>query len=234
MNEDKIYGKHAVEEALLSEQTINKVILQKDLNPKSIERILRLLTEKKIPYTWLERNKMDAIHEGHQGVIASVAAVAYAEWQDFAQGGLIVMLDGITDPQNLGAIIRSAYSFGAEGVIIPKRRSATVDALCYKASAGSASHLPVSRVSNLSFALDELKKRGYWVYGASAHHETSLKEISFPKATVLVIGSEDEGISALVEKKCDVLYTIDTKQFESLNASVALGISCYEYFRQNA
>lgn len=224
-----LIGKHAVVEAIKSERTINKVSLQKDLNPKAIKDLVALLDDHHIVYNWVEKAKLDSYGTGHQGVVAFASTTDYAAWQDFAQGGLIVMLDGITDPHNLGAIIRSAYSFGAEGLIIPKRRSASVDEVVHKASAGAASHLPIARVSNLGFALDELKKRGYWVYGAEAHDATELGTVDFSKASVIVIGSEDEGMSREVKKRCDVLFKIETTQFESLNASVAAGISFYTY-----
>lgn len=227
--EDRLIGKHAVTEAIKSGRTINKVSLQRDLNQAAIRPLLRLLDEHAIVYNWVDKAKLDALAEHHQGVIAFVAATEYAAWQDFAQGGLILMLDGITDPHNLGAIIRSAYSFGAEGIIIPKRRSASVDAVVHKASAGAASHLPVARVSNLNFVLEELKKRGYWIYGADAHNASDLAGVDFSPASVIVIGSEDQGLSQQVKKKCDVLFKIETTRFESLNASVAAGISCYGY-----
>lgn len=228
--EDQLIGKHAVMEAILAGRTINKVSLQRDLNKKVIRDLLSLLDEHRIVYNWVDKAKLDTFGSAHQGVVAFVAATEYAAWQDFADGGLIMVLDGITDPHNLGAIIRSAYSFGAKGLIIPKRRSASVDAVVHKASAGAASHLPIARVSNLNFVLEELKKRGYWVYGADAHNASDLADVAFPKASVIVIGSEDTGLSEQVKKKCDGLFRIETSRFESLNASVAAGISCYGYF----
>lgn len=227
--ENILIGKHAVVEAIQAGRTINKVSLQKDLPPKAVKDLVGLLDEHQVVYNWVEKAKLDSYATGHQGVIAFVSATDYTAWQDFAKGGLIVALDGITDPHNLGAIIRSAYSFGAEGLIIPKRRSASVDEVVHKASAGAASYLPISRVSNLGFALDELKKRGYWVYGADAHDATELGAVAFAPASVIVIGSEDEGISVQLKKRCDVLFRIETTQFESLNASVAAGISFYAY-----
>lgn len=227
--EDIIIGKHAVVEAIKPDRSINKVSLQKDLNPKLIKDLISLLDDHRIVYNWVEKAKLDSYGTAHQGVVAFASATDYAAWQDFAQGGLIVMLDGITDPHNLGAIIRSAYSFGAEGLIIPKRRSASVDSVVHKASAGAASHLPIARVSNLGFALDELKKRGYWVYGADAHEASDLNRVDFARASVIVIGSEDDGISGQVKKRCDMTFRIETDQFESLNASVAAGISFYSY-----
>lgn len=227
--EERLIGKHAVIEAIRSGHTINKVSLQKDLNHQAIRELLSLLDDNRIVYNWVDKAKLDTYGPAHQGVVAFVAATEYAAWQDFAQGGLIVMLDGITDPHNLGAIIRSAYSFGAEGIIIPKRRSASVDAVVHKASAGAASHLPIARVANLGSVLDQLKKRNYWVYGARAHEASDLATIEFAKASVIVIGSEDSGMSGQVEKRCDALFKIETSRFESLNASVAAGISCYAY-----
>lgn len=230
--EDLIIGKHAVEEAIKAGRQLNKVSLQKDSTAKLIQPLLDLLNEHHIVYNWVERKKLDLLAKDHQGVIAYAAAVEYAAWQDLPLQGLIVMLDGITDPHNFGAIIRSAYSFGAEGIIIAKRRSASVDSVVHKASAGAASHLPICRVSNLSFALDELKKKGYWIYGADAHLDRPLNGIRFETRSVIVIGAEDSGLSDQIKKKCDFFFKIPTVQFESLNASVAAGIAFYEYARQ--
>lgn len=230
--EDLIIGKHAVEEAVKAGRQLNKVSIQKDANSKMIQPLLELLHEHQVVYNWVDRKKLDLLAKDHQGVIAYAAAVEYAAWQDFPQQGLIVMLDGITDPHNFGAIIRSAYSFGAEGIIIAKRRSASVDTVVHKASAGAASHLPICRVSNLSFAIDELKKKGYWVYGADAHLDQSLDALTFEQKCLIVIGAEDSGLSEQIKKKCDFFFKIPTLQFESLNASVAAGIAFYEYVRQ--
>lgn len=227
--DEVLIGKHAVLEALKAGRTINKVSLQRDLSPKAISDLLAQLDAQAIVYNWVDKARLDQYGSAHQGVVAFVAATEYVEWQSFADGGLIVMLDGITDPHNLGAIIRSAYSFGAAGLIIPKRRSASVDAVVHKASAGAASHLPIARVANLGYCLDELKKRGYWVYGAEAHQAEDLTRIDFSPASVIVIGSEDSGMSNQVKKHCDVKFRIETTQFESLNASVAAGISFYAY-----
>ncbi len=227
--ENRLIGKHAVIEAIRAGRTINKVSLQKDLNHKLIRDLLKLLDDNQIVYNWVDRAKLDSYGQAHQGVVAFVSATEYVAWQDLAKGGLIVMLDGITDPHNLGAIIRSAYSFGAEGIIIPKRRSASVDSVVHKASAGAASHLPIARVANLGQVLDELKKSGYWVYGAEAHKAAPLATIDFARSSVIVIGSEDSGLSGQVLKRCDGLFRIETSRFESLNASVAAGISCYAY-----
>lgn len=225
-----IFGKNSVIEALRSGAKINKVSFQRDMKKGAIRDLLSELSEKNIPYNWVDRRSLDEYGENHQGVVAFVALTEYADHHDFEEG-LIVLCDGITDPHNLGAIIRSAFSFGAKGLIIPKRRSASVDATVVKASAGAAFHLPVARVSNLASALEDLKNKGYWVYGADGRAKETIGNINFDKKTVIVIGSEDKGISDLIKKQCDVLYRIPMGDFESLNASVAAGISFYEVFK---
>lgn len=231
---DVIIGKNPVLEGLKSSLQINKVSFYKNMGRKDIEEIILLCEEKKIPYTWVEREKLDEHGKPHQGVVAFVSSISYASLYSLIhKEGLILMLDGVTDPHNLGAIIRSAHVFGAQGLVLPKRRSASLDATSFKASAGAAAHLPIARVANLNDAIKEFKEKGFWVYGAQAEAAHELSQIKFPKKTVLVFGSEDKGISRLVKDGCDELYKIPMANFESLNVSVASGIACYSYFLQN-
>lgn len=226
-----ILGKNAVVEALKSELEINKVSFLKSVNKKEIAEMISLCEKKRIPYNWVEKEKLDQLGAGHQGVAAFISPIDYVSLDSLLhKNGLIVVLDGITDPHNLGAILRSAYAFGAVGVLLPKRRSASLDEISFKASAGAAAHLPIARVSNLRDALDEFKEKGFWVYGADLGGKSFLPQMDFAKKAVLIIGSEDKGISELLKKNCDVLYKIPMGDFDSLNASVAAGISFYHYY----
>lgn len=225
-------GKNALLEALRGDLGIQRVLFQKDMERKRIEEILTLLREKGIPFDWADKARLSGVDAQHQGIIAYLSAFPYAEFEDWLEEeGLIVLLDGITDPHNLGAIIRSAYSFGAKGLLLPKRRSAGLDAAALRASAGAAAHLPIARTANLSLAIRKLKEHGFWVYGAHAH-TSSEGEVRYEKKSVLIIGSEDKGLSQEVQKHCDFFVQIPTVQFESLNASVAAGILFYTYSRQ--
>lgn len=231
---DVIIGKNPVLEGLKSSLQINRICFSKDLNRKDIKEIVQLCEEKKIPYTWVEKEKLDELGKAHQGVAAFLSSVDYVSLYSLLhKDGLVIALDGITDPHNLGAIIRSAYGFGAQGLVLPKRRSASLDATSFKASAGAAAHLPIARVANLSDALREFKEKSFWVFGADAQASAELSSLSFPKKTLFVLGSEDKGISRLVKDSCDELFKIPMADFESLNVSVASGIACYSYFLQH-
>lgn len=231
---DVIIGKNPVLEGLKGTLQINKISFQKDINRKDMKEIILLCEEKKIPYTWVEREKLDELGKAHQGVAAFLSSVDYVSLYSLLhKDGLILALDSITDTHNLGAIIRSAYGFGAQGLVLPKRRSASLDATSFKVSAGAAAHLPIARVANLIDAINDFKKKGFWVYGAEADGAQELSQIDFPKKTLLILGSEDKGISRLIKENCDGLFNIPMADFDSLNVSVASGIACYSYFLQH-
>lgn len=228
---DVIIGKNPVLEALNSNLEINRVSFSRDINRKEISEIVKLCEEKKVPYNWVDREALERHGKAHQGVMAMVSSVSYASLYSLIhKDGLVLMLDGITDPHNLGAIIRSAHSFGAQGLVLPKRRSASLDATSFKASAGAAAHLPVARVSNLRSAIEDFKEKGFWVYGAEGSAKAELGQIDFPKKTLLIMGSEDKGMSRIVRESCDELFKIPMGDFESLNVSVAAGIASYSYY----
>jgi len=167
---------------------------------------------------------------------------AYADLDDVvrnrhpsAAADLIVVLDGIVDPQNLGSVIRSAQGFGANGVVVPKDRAAGVTPAALKASAGSAGKLPVARVTNVVSALKDLKERGFWVYGTDVRQGQSLRQMDFSGPVVLIMGGESSGMRPLVKKQCDYLINIPTTgELESLNVSVAAGIVLFEIFIKHA
>ncbi|MDI9471555.1 MAG: 23S rRNA (guanosine(2251)-2'-O)-methyltransferase RlmB [Tissierellia bacterium] len=233
MSREFLTGKNSLKEALEAQLGIERVIFQRDMERKRISELIDLLEERGIPFDWADKQRLNAVSPKHQGVIAYLSAFPYADLTDLIeQNRFLIMCDGITDPHNLGAIIRSAYSFGAGGIIIPKRRSAGVDAVVFRASAGAAAHLPVARVPNLSAAIRTLKDEGYWIYGAHAH-ESSGEDTAYDKKALLIIGSEDRGLSKEVQKQCDFFVRIPTERFESLNASVAAAILMYSYYMQH-
>jgi 23S rRNA (guanosine2251-2'-O)-methyltransferase len=176
----------------------------------------------------------------HQGIIAQVAPYEYKELGDLIDRAkattdrpVLVVVDGITDPHNLGAIIRTAEALGAQGMVIPQRRSAGITSTVTKVAAGALETFPVARVINLSQALDTLKDQGFWIYGAAANGSQSVHTADFSAPSVVVIGSEGDGLSLLIQKKCDVLISIPLKgNTPSLNASVAAGMVLYEIYRQ--
>ena len=237
----EIFGRNPVLEALKAGTTINKLIVAKGEQKGSIQEILRLAKEQRVQVQLVERNKLDKMFAGqnHQGVAAQIATADYVDWQDMLQAAkdkgedvLLVILDELEDPHNLGAILRSVDAVGAHGIIIPKRRAVPLTDGVAKASAGAVEHVPVARVANIAQTIDELKNRGVWVAGASMDgREMYGQDLKGPLA--LVIGSEGKGISRLVSEKCDFLVSIPMRgKINSLNASVAAGLLLYEAYRQ--
>ena len=241
--ENRIEGRNPVLEALRSKRTIEKLLVAKGAGEGSIREIIGKAREKGIVIQEVNRQRLDEIssYNAHQGVIAYVTRYEYVEVEDLIKRGedkgeppFIVILDEITDPHNLGAVIRTAECCGAHGVIIPKRRSVGLTPAAVKASAGAVEYLPVAKVTNLVNTLEELKKLGFWIAGADTEGSSyTSQDLTGPIA--LVVGSEGRGISRLVKEKCDFLVSIPVKgSIESLNASVAAGILMYEVVRQRA
>ncbi len=235
-----IVGRNPVIEALRAEKLIDLVFINPEAEG-SVKVIIRLAKEKGIPIKQVSEQKLSAMCGGasHQGVVAMGACAEYktpGEILDIArqrgEDPFIIICDEIEDPHNLGAIIRTAETAGAHGIIIPKRRSASLNQTVFKTSAGAASWLPVARVSNIAQTIDSLKKEGIWVYGTDGSGENYTK-MSLTGPIALVIGSEGFGISRLVREKCDALVSLPMKgKITSLNASVAAGIFMYEVVRQ--
>lgn len=236
-----ILGRNTVMEALKSNRTINKIWLAKGEQKGSVREIVALAKEKRITVQIVERSKLDKMfpHENHQGVAASVASADYVAWQDIVDAArqkgedpLLVILDELEDPHNLGAILRSVDAVGAHGVIIPKRRAVPLTDGVAKASAGAIEHVPVARVSNLVQVIEELKKQGIWIAGADLHGEYMHKQdLTGPLA--IVVGSEGKGLGKLVRESCDYVVSIPMQgKINSLNASVATGVLLYEVYRQ--
>lgn len=242
MNEDIIYGRNSVIEALTSNHTMDKILIQEGLRHSQIVKIRNLAKERGIVYQFVDKRKLDRMTDGenHQGVAALAAAHKYAELSDIlvsakAKGEppFLLIADGITDPHNLGSIIRTADAAGAHGVVIPKNRSVSLNSVVAKVSAGAIEHMPVARVTNIAQTLELLKKEGLWIAGTALEAEQYCFESDLTGPLGIVIGSEGEGMSRLVCEHCDFLVKIPMLgKTESLNASVAAGVLLYEAVRQ--
>lgn len=235
-----IAGRNPVFEALRAGRPIDHILVAKEAESGPLLRIRALCRERGVVVKEASRVKLDAMCGGvnHQGVVAVAAAHEYASVEDILRAAgekgeppLIVVADDINDPHNLGAIIRTAEAAGAHGIIVPKRGGVGLTAAVDKASAGALSYLPVARVPNLVAAVEDLKKRGIWIYGADMAGRSAFEtDLSGPAA--LVVGSEGFGISRLLREKCDFLLSLPMKgHIASLNASVACGILLYEAVR---
>ncbi|MCL2565384.1 MAG: 23S rRNA (guanosine(2251)-2'-O)-methyltransferase RlmB [Defluviitaleaceae bacterium] len=234
-------GRNAVLEALNHNKPIDKIYVKKGPSEGSITVIIAKAREKGIVISEVAREKLDYMSQtgSHQGVIASCPAHEYVEISDMleiakrkGEDPFIIMLDSITDPHNLGAIMRSADCSGVHGIIIPKRRAVSLTGIVSKTSAGAIEHVPVARVTNLNNAVDELKEAGLWICCAKTHGRPYFKaDIKGPIA--IIIGSEGEGVSKLLEKKSDFAVSIPMYgEISALNASVAAGLLMYEVVRQ--
>ena len=232
-------GRNAVTELLRAGQDCDKIFVAQGAR---MSEIIALAKERGVPVVECDRRKLDGMSRtgNHQGVIAQAAAHAYADLdalfaraEEHGEAPLFVICDGIADPHNLGAIIRSAETAGAHGVIIPKRRAAGLTAVTARASAGALAHIPVHKAVNLPSLIDTLKARGVWVFGAEADGTVGLYEADFAGPTALVIGSEGEGISRLVREKCDFIVSIPMRgKVNSLNASNAAAVLLFEAVRR--
>ena len=240
--ETYIEGRNAVTEALRAGTALDKLYIARGETDHTLGRIAAQARKSGVVVVECDRRKLDAMSEthSHQGVIAVAAAQAYAAVEDILQRAadrgeppLVVVCDEISDPHNLGAIIRTAECAGAHGVIIPKRRSAGLTAIVAKTSAGAVSHLPVARVANLTACLKELKRQGVWVFGADAAGDRVLYDADLKGPAAIVIGSEGSGMGRLVSETCDFLVRIPMRgKLNSLNASAAAAILLYEAVRQ--
>ena len=230
---DKIYGRKPVLDSLDTDIKIYKAYIQKQ-NSKLVDTIIKKLEEKNIEISFVDKRFFDKIDMNHQGVMLEVESFKYATMDDVKDANRLIILDKIEDPHNLGAIIRSAESFGFDGVIIPERRSASVTSTVYKTSAGSINNIKVIRVTNLTRTIKDLKDMGFWIYGLAGEADSDISKADLKGKVTLVIGNEGEGISRLVRENCDMLINIPMLgKVNSLNASVAAGISMYELLRQN-
>jgi 23S rRNA (guanosine2251-2'-O)-methyltransferase len=239
---NRLTGIHAVREALEANQPLDSLMIARGSHGNRIEELVRLARQHGVPVRFEERIQLDrsAGTREHQGVIALVAASPSASFEDLlkprdqsATPGLLVLLDGVEDPQNLGAIVRTSLAAGAQGVVIPERRAAGLTDSVARASAGALAHLPIARVKNLSRAMEEMKESGYWLVGLDEHAEKLHTEVDFKIPVGIVLGSEGKGLHALVRERCDFLVSIPTTgPVRALNVSVAAGVVLFEAVRQ--
>ena len=239
-----IEGRNAVIEALRAGRAIDKIFIAKGDVDKTLGHIASRAREKGVVVVEADRRKLDFMSrtKAHQGVVALAAVRDYCEVADIlavaeerGEPPFVIVCDEISDPHNLGAIIRTAECVGAHGVVIPKRRSAGLTAIVGKASAGAAEYMAIARVANLSSALKELKEAGLWVYGTAADGASPLWSTDLTGPIALVIGSEGDGMGRLVRESCDFVLSLPMKgQLNSLNASAAAAVTMYEVLRQRS
>ena len=234
MENNLLVGRNPIREALRAGRDIEKLLVARGELIGSAREIVAMAREAKIVVQEVARERLDAMAPNHQGLIAVASAYSYKTVDDMlalakerGEAPLLVILDGVTDPHNLGAIIRSAECAGAHGVIIPERRAVGLTPAAVKSSAGAVEYLPVAKETNLTRVIERLKKEGIWIYGAAMNGE-DYRKVNFSGAAAIVIGSEGEGISRLVSESCDKLVSLPMKgHIDSLNASVAAGILLY-------
>lgn len=234
--DDVIVGRNPVSEALRSSRAIDRILIAKGNKVGAVVGIIAKAKEKQIPVKEVDTRKLDFLAggENHQGIIACAAVKEYSTVEDIfalaeerGEKPFVIVLDEVEDPHNLGAIIRTAECTGAHGVIIPKRRSATLSYAVGKASAGAVEYVPVARVTNIPNTIDMLKEKGLWVFGADMNG-ADYSQCNFDGAVALVIGNEGKGIGRLVREKCDQIVSLPMKgKINSLNASVAAGVLMY-------
>ncbi len=241
MENTLIIGRNCVKEAIISNKNIEYILISNGELSGSIHQIIARAKESKIVIKKVDRKKLDTLSEGktHQGIIAVTSPVTYSDISDILETAenknenpIILILDGIEDPHNLGAIIRSAECMGVHGIVLPKRRCAAVGFTVQKTSAGATEHINIVKVNNIATTIDHLKELGFWIYCADAKGDTCFKQ-DFSGKIAIIIGSEGNGASRLSKEKSDFLIKIPMfGKINSLNASVAAGIITYEVMRQ--
>jgi 23S rRNA (guanosine2251-2'-O)-methyltransferase len=234
-----ITGFHAVEEALAAGRPLERIVLARGRHGERVESVVRLAKSRSVPVRFEAREQIDrlASTREHQGVAALASARATVELEDLlakkTERGLLVFLDGIEDPHNLGAIARSALAAGAGGIVIPERRAAGLTDTAERASAGALAHLPVARVKNLVRAMEEAKEAGYWMIGLDERAGKNFADVDLKGSVGIVLGREGEGLHELTRKSCDFLVSLPTTgPVRSLNVSVAAGVMLFEVVRQ--
>ncbi|MXW80406.1 MAG: 23S rRNA (guanosine(2251)-2'-O)-methyltransferase RlmB [Gemmatimonadetes bacterium] len=237
--DDLIWGRHPVLEALRAERPLRRLLIAKGAHGPVIDEIFTRARQAHIPYDLRDKAQLDRLAgPRHQSVVAYAAAATYADFDHvlshLSAPALLVFLDQVQDPHNLGAIIRSAHALGAQSVVVPSREAAGLSPAALKAAAGATQHLPVCRVDNLQKALQKAAAGGLFIAGLDAQGEQPLPTADLAQPCALVIGSEGKGLRRMVQKRCDALLHIPMQReaIGSLNASVAAGIALYEVFRQ--
>jgi len=239
--ENLIEGRNAVIEAFRAGKTIDKIFVQDGLRDGPVQTVIREAKKQKVYVNFVPKDRLDEMSftKKHQGVIAAAASYSYSEIEDMLKDAekkneppFLILLDGMEDPYNLGAIIRTAHQAGAHGVIIPEHRAVGLTASTARASAGALNYMPVAKVPNIGKTIDDLKKQGLW-FACADMNGTCLYDLDLRGPLGLVIGGEGNGVGDLVRKKCDYTVSIPMKgKIDSLNASVAAGILSYEVVRQ--
>jgi len=242
VNSSIIFGINAISAALKSEQTIDKIFVSSSSNKNRFYNLLKIAKQKQIPVQFIPHQALNkkSGSEKHQGILAVVSDFSFLSLEQLIENSksgkempLLVMLDGIEDPHNLGAIIRSAESAGFSCMIIQQRHSAPLSAVVSKTSAGAIMHLPIAKVINLSKAIDQLKEEGFWIIGSDGQANKSYWDLEVDLPLVVIIGSEGKGMRRLIKEKCDFVVQIPMfGETESLNASVAAGLLFYEIRRK--
>jgi 23S rRNA (guanosine2251-2'-O)-methyltransferase len=232
-------GFHAVEEALAAGRPLERIVIARGRHGDRVEEIVQKAKARNVPVRFEDRQQVDRLAgtREHQGIIAMVAAKQSVELEDLIAAhnghGLLVLLDGVEDPHNLGAIVRTSLAAGAQGVVIPERRAAGLTDTVERASAGALAHLPVARVTNLVRAMEEMKEAGYWLVGLDERADKSYTEVDLKGSVGIVLGSEGDGLHELTRKRCDFLVSLPTAgPVRSLNVSVAAGVMLFELVRQ--
>lgn len=235
---DTVYGVHAVTDSLM-ENLGNKLYIQDDIRGKNVDKLKELASEKKVGISFVSKDKLKEMSDGgvHQGFLLKTSAYAYKELSDLLaitqelDNPLLIIIDGLTDPHNLGSILRTADATGVSGIIIPKHRSVGVTPVVVKTSTGAVNHMPIARVTNLSQTLDKLKDAGFWIFGTDMNGTPHQKWQTQGKLA-LIIGAEGAGITPNIKKQVDEMITIPmVGHVQSLNAGVAAGILMYEWAR---
>lgn len=244
MSQDRLFGVHPVLEALRSKaRGFETICLQRGRRGRDVDEILRLAKTNRVPVVFEPRETLDRMAgtARHQGAVGIVAAKPYAQLDDLIEAAgrldspLLLILDGLEDPRNLGAVMRTAEAVGVQGIIIPERRSVGLTATVAKASAGAIEHLLVARVVNLSQTIERLKEARFWVYALDAKGKQSYLDVDYRGPIALVVGGEGRGIRPLVADQCDGRVRIPMQgKVASLNVSVATAILLYEVYRQRA
>jgi 23S rRNA (guanosine2251-2'-O)-methyltransferase len=237
---DRLTGIHAVREALEAGRPLDRVLVARGRHGERLDALVQLARRHNVPVRFEEREQVDRASgtREHQGVVAFAAAKPPATLEDLlrvsdAGPGLIVLLDGVEDPHNLGAVIRTSLAAGARGVVIAERRAAGLTDAVARAAAGALEHLPVARVPNLARAMEEVKEAGYWLVGLDERSEKKLTELDLTVPTGIVLGGEGKGLHELIRTRCDFLASIPTSgPVRTLNVSVAAGIALFEAVRQ--
>lgn len=240
---DRLTGIHAVREALEAGRALDRIVIAKGRQDTRTEDIVQLARKQNISVRFEDRSQLDRLAESkdHQGVVAVVASRSVATLEDILTAankspthqGLIVLLDGVEDPHNLGAIIRTALAAGAHGVVIPERRAAGLTDTVARSSAGALAHLPVAKVTNLVRTMEELKEAGYWIVGLDEDAQKNYTDVDYNSPIAIVMGGEGKGLHELTRKRCDFVVSLPTTgPVKSLNVSVAAGIVLFEARRQ--